>query len=628
MVSEIELAARVDDRRDDLVRALTALYDDPAGGADRLLALATDAVARRPARLVDRDRARLADPDWFLSNRRIGYTAYLERFADDLPGLLRRLDHLTELGIDTIHLLSVLHPRHGENDGGFAVRDHTTPDPRLGTVEHLTAAIDALHGRGISLCLDFVLNHTSDDHEWAMAAKNGSVYHRQLFRTYTDRGEPDRWEEHLPEIFPDLAPGNFTWVPELDRWVWTTFREFQWDLDYSNPDVLVEVAGIALELANLGVDILRLDAVAFTWKQLGTSCQNRPEAHLIAQAIRAVLAIAAPATILLAEAIVGPGDLVGYLGRHDVERRECDLAYHNQLMVQAWSMAATRRAELAGHALAQLPDPPSRTSWFTYIRCHDDIGWAIDDADAAACGLSGPAHRAFLAEFYRGDFPGSFARGTPFGVNAGTGDERTSGMTATLAGVTAALAAGDEEALDQAIRRILLLSAIVFGYGGIPMIHMGDELCQQDDPTWRDDPARRNDSRWAHRPRFDDALAARRHDLDSPTGRMWSGIRHLVAVRRACHQLDEAGAASRPFDTGIPGLFGWHRRHPRHGEFVGLANVGPTVESCLRHPDLGPGVVDRLAPADRGVWDLAPLQVRWITTDPANAGGAARRSRA
>ncbi|MGA1557186.1 MAG: alpha-amylase family glycosyl hydrolase, partial [Ilumatobacteraceae bacterium] len=478
MVSEIELAARVDDRRDDLVRALTALYDDPAGVADRLLALATDAVARRPARLVDRDRARLADPDWFLSNRRIGYTAYLERFADDLPGLLRRLDHLTELGIDTIHLLSVLHPRHGENDGGFAVRDHTTPDPRLGTVEHLTAAIDALHGRGISLCLDFVLNHTSDDHEWAMAAKNGSVYHRQLFRTYTDRGEPDRWEEHLPEIFPDLAPGNFTWVPELDRWVWTTFREFQWDLDYSNPDVLVEVAGIALELANLGVDILRLDAVAFTWKQLGTSCQNRPEAHLIAQAIRAVLAIAAPATILLAEAIVGPGDLVGYLGRHDVERRECDLAYHNQLMVQAWSMAATRRAELAGHALAQLPDPPSRTSWFTYIRCHDDIGWAIDDADAAACGLSGPAHRAFLAEFYRGDFPGSFARGTPFGVNAGTGDERTSGMTATLAGVTAALAAGDEEALDQAIRRILLLSAIVFGYGGIPMIHMGDELCQ------------------------------------------------------------------------------------------------------------------------------------------------------
>lgn len=613
MVSEIELAARIAERRDDLMRALTGLYDEPDVVAERLLALVDDALAARPGRLIDRDHARLADPDWYLSNGRVGYTAYLERFAGSLRGLDRRFDHLTELGVDVVHLLSVLHPRDGENDGGFAVRDHCAPDPRLGTVDDLVRAIEGFHDRGISLCLDFVLNHTSDDHGWAVAAKNGSTYHRSLYLTFPDRIEPDRWEEHLPEIFPDLAPGNFTWVPEIDRWVWTTFREFQWDLDYSNPDVLVEVVGLALSLANLGVDILRLDAVAFTWKHPGTTCQNRPEAHLIAQAIRAVLAIATPATILLAEAIVGPGDLVAYLGRHEVEHRECDLAYHNQLMVQGWSMVASKRTELAGHALAQLPDPPSRSSWFTYIRCHDDIGWAIDDADAGACGLSGPAHRAFLAEFYRGDFPGSFARGTPFGVNAATGDERTSGMTATLAGVTAAIAAGDETALDLAIRRMLLLSAITFGYGGIPMIHMGDEVCQEDDRTWREDPARRWDTRWAHRPVFDDGLADRRHDLDSPTGRVWAGLRHLVDARRGCPQLDESGAASRPFDTGVPALFGWHRRHPRHGDLIGLANVGDTVERCSRHPHISGALTDRLAPADPDVWTLAPLQVRWVT---------------
>jgi amylosucrase len=607
-----EFAARVAEWRADLDAALAGLYDDPAEVADRLVDRASEAAAARADRLVARDRARLADPNWYQSNQRVGYMAYLDRFAGDLRGVEARLPHLTELGVDLVHFLSVLHPRHGENDGGYAIRDYLSPDPRLGSVDDLVAMIDGLHAAGIDLCLDFILNHTSDDHEWAVAARAGSEYHQRLYRTFPDRTEPDRWESTLPEIFPDMAPGNFTWDDELGRWVWTTFREFQWDLDYSNPDVLVEIAALALELANLGVDVLRLDAIAFTWKRLGTSCQNQPEAHLIAQALRAVVAMAAPATILLAEAIVGPSDLVGYLGRHRLERRECELAYHNQLMVQGWSMIATKRAELAGHALAQLPDPPARATWFTYVRCHDDIGWAIDDADAAACGLTGAGHRAFLAEFFRGDFPDSFARGTPFGVNPEIGDERTSGMAATLAGVTAALADGDDAALDAAIARILLLYGIAFGFGGIPIVYMGDELCQGDDPGWRDDPLRRTDTRWAHRPMFDDGLAARRHDLDSPTGRVWAGMRHLIDTRRAHRQFDDTAATCRPFDTGLPGLFGWHRHSPRFGEVVGLANVGDEPIVALRHPTMPAGVVDLLQPDDADPWRVAPLQVRWV----------------
>ena len=595
----------------DLTAALRGLYPSRVDEvARRLVRVAREAAEARTAALRRRDRERLLDPDWHQSNRRVGYSAYLDRFAGDLPGVSARIPYLDELGVDTVHLMSVMQPRNGENDGGYAVRDYLTPDERLGTTDDLVAMIDELHRHGISVCLDFVLNHTADDHGWAVAALAGSAYHQGLYRLFPDRTDPDRWETSLPEVFPDMAPGNFTWNDTLERWIWTTFREFQWDLDYANPDVLVEIAAVALQLANYGVDILRLDAIAFTWKRLGTNCQNQPEAHLIAQALRAIVGMTAPATVLLAEAIVGPSDLLGYLGRHDLVRRECELAYHNQLMVQGWSMLATGRADLARQALSRLPHPPRRATWFTYVRCHDDIGWAIDDADALAVGVTGQGHRSFLAEFYRGDFPGSFARGIPFGTNEAVGDERTSGMASSLAGVTAALDAGDDDALDRAIRRVLALYAIAFGFGGIPVIYMGDELCQPDDTSWRHDPGRTDDTRWAHRPAFDESLAERRHDPTTPAGRLWTGMRHLIDVRRATGALDDADAVCDPFDTGSPSVFGWIHHSPRWGDVVGLANVGESPVTVWTRPTTA--TADLLAPGDADPWHLAPLQVRWI----------------
>ena len=487
-----ELTDRIVRWRPDLVAALRGLYGDRADElTDTLVARAMSARTKRDADLIDLDRRRLAAPDWYQEPDRIGYMAYVDRFGGDISGVSDRIPYLRELGVDVLHLLSLLHARDGDNDGGYAVRDYRVPEPRLGTPDDLRALARDLRTAGISLCLDFVLNHTSDQHEWVTAARSGSEYHRDLFLTFIDRELPDAYEATLPEVFPDMAPGNFTWDRGLGRWVWTTFREFQWDLDWANPDVMVEMVDIAIHLANAGVEILRLDAIAFTWKRLGTNSQNQPEAHLVGQALRAVLAIAAPATILLAEAIVGPNDLVGYLGRHELVRRECDLGYHNQLMVQGWAMLATGRVELARAALDRLPDPPPHATWLTYVRCHDDIGWAIDDDDARAVGLDGAEHRRFLSAFYRGDVPRSFAEGTPFGTNELTDDERTCGMAATLAGVSAALRADDDAALDLAIRRILLLYAIAFGYGGIPVVYMGDELCQLDDPAAATDPGSR-----------------------------------------------------------------------------------------------------------------------------------------
>ncbi len=613
-----EFRDRVADWRPELESALRGLYGDrTAAIADRLIETARSRHALRSKEHRQRDRDRWQHPDWFQQPERVGYMAYVDKFGGDLAGVRHRIPHLTELGVDMLHLLSLFAARVGDNDGGYAVRDYLRPDERNGTGGDLDALIAALHGADINLCADFVLNHTSDDHDWAVQALAGSKYHQDLFHMFDDDVEPQAYEATLPEVFPQMAPGNFTWRPDIEKWVWTTFREFQWDLNWSNPDVMCEIGDVALALANLGVDVLRLDAIAFTWKRLGTNCQNQPEAHLVAQALRALVSIGAPATVLLAEAIVGPADLVGYLGRHELERRECHLAYHNQLMVQAWSMLATGESRLARVALSRLPDPPPSTTWFTYVRCHDDIGWAIDDHDAGEAGVSGTGHRAFLAAYYRGDFPGSAARGVPFATNEGTGDERTNGMTAALVGTTAAIEAADADALDVAIARANLLYGVAFGHGGIPIIYMGDELGQGNGLGVLDDPERSGDSRWVHRPVFDTVADARRSDGDGPSGRMWSSLRRLVDARRACPQL-HGGAPVRYLDVGAEQVFCWRRHHPRFGDLVGFANVGATpttIDLNLLGIDLAVwGPVDLLSPQDRDLGGLDPYQVRWLAS--------------
>jgi amylosucrase len=615
-----ELAARVHDWSVDASAALHALYPERADALlDELVERAIAASRRRSDALVALDRSRERQPDWFQRPSRVGYIAYVDRLGPDLAGVANRIPYLQELGVDVLHLMSVVRPRPGDNDGGYAVEDYLAPDPTLGTVEDLTALGARLRDAGMSLCLDLVMNHTSDTHAWARAASAGSAYHRALYRVLEDRDLVDAYEATLPEVFPDLAPGNFTWVDDLDAWVWTTFREFQWDLDWSNPDVLLEMADVLLHLANLGVEIVRLDAVAFTWKRLGTSSQNLPEAHLIVQVLRAVLGMAAPATVLLAEAIVGPDELVAYLGRHEQERRECELAYHNQLMVLGWSMLAEQRAELATEALRRLPRPPARTTWFTYVRCHDDVGWAISDRDALTVGLDGWQHRGFLARFYRGDYPTSFARGTPFSSNPVTGDERTCGMTAALCGITAGVELGDPSELARGIARALLLYGIAFGFGGIPMIYMGDELGQGDDETYLLDPILAGDSRWRHRPAFDESAHATRHDASTVSGALWHGLRRLVAARRDCLALHGAASVTT-LGSGNSAVFSWLRQHERFGPLLGLANVTPqrqrvppTMLHALGHHD----VVDRLDPAATDPLALAPFQVRWLVTDPA-----------
>ncbi len=575
---------RLDRYTDDLVTALATLYPehDVSALALRLIDRAVTGFRERDPELRRLDQKRLLRPDWLQQPDMFGYACYTERFAEDLQGMVGRLDYLRDLGVTYLHLMPLLLPREGDNDGGYAVADYRRVRPDLGDLEDLRALTRALRTEGISLVLDLVLNHVAREHDWARRARAGESRYRDYFHVYPDRVMPDAYERTLPEVFPDFAPGNFTWDDELGAWVWTTFNEWQWDVDWSNPDVLVEYAEIVLHLANLGVEVLRLDAIAFTWKRLGTNCQNQPEVHAVAQALRAVARIACPALAFKAEAIVGPRDLVQYLGLGAHAGRVSDLAYHNSLMVQVWSMLATGRTHLARVALASLPPTPPSGTWICYVRCHDDIGWAIDDEDAARAGLDGFAHRRFLSDWYAGDFPGSWARGLVFQANPTTGDKRISGTAAALTGLQAGEEAGDREGRDLGLARLFLAHAVVAGWGGIPVVWSGDELGLPNDPLWDLEPGHEDDNRWAHRERLDWSVAARRADLATDAGKAFQGLRHLARVRAALPQL-HASAPVRVIDDSDDGVLVVVRSHPS-GPMVGVYNVTPTWRTvAVRH---------------------------------------------
>src|SRR3954471_1994123 len=519
----------------DMLGPLHAVYGNDERFADAFRALlraVADAAAARPTELRALDHEREITPDWLHREQAIGYVAYVDRFAGTLAGVRERLPYLRELGAGYLHLMPLLRARPAPNDGGYAVADYGAVEPALGTMDDLRALAADLRGAGMALCVDVVLNHTAREHEWARAAMAGDARKLAFYRTFSDRSEPDAFELTLPEVFPDTAPGSFTRVPELDRWVWTTFNDYQWDLDWSNPEVFLAMAEVVLDLAAAGVDVLRLDAVPFLWKRRGTDCQNQPEVHDLVHALRAVVRIAAPGVAFKAQAIVSPRQLVAYLGAGRHEGRECDLAYHNVLMVLLWSALASRRVALMTHTLRAMPRVPPLSGWVTYVRCHDDIGWAITEEDAAAVGEDGYLHRRFLADFYAGAFPGSFARGARFQPDPRTGDARTSGAAASLAGLEEALESGDDVAEDLAVRRVLLLYAVAFAHGGLPLVYMGDELGLGNDDAYRDDPARADDNRWMHRPPMDWDAAGRRHHPATVEGRLFGGLRRLVAARR------------------------------------------------------------------------------------------------
>ena len=483
----------------------------------------------RPQDLRELDDVREQNPHWFQSNQMLGGVLYVDLFAENLDGVRKKIPYFKELGLTYIHLMPLFKAPEGENDGGYAVSSYREVNPPLGTMKQLSSLAREFRKAGISLVVDLVFNHTSDEHLWAERAKQGDEDFMDFYRLFPDRELPSLYEQNLREIFPEEHAGAFSPVTinEKEYWVWTTFHAYQWDLNYANPAVFNRMAEEMLFLANQGVEVLRFDAVAFIWKQLGTSCENLPQAHTLIKAFNAVARIAAPALVFKSEAIVHPDDVVKY-----VSQEECQVSYNPLLMALLWNSLATRETRLLAQALAARFRLPDGSAWVNYVRVHDDIGWTFSDEDAAQLGINGYDHRRFLNEFYRGRFPGSFARGLPFQENPITGDCRISGTCASLAGLEKALHEEGEKEVELAIRRILLIHGIIFTAGGIPLIYLGDEIGTLNDYSYRDDPAHERDSRWVHRPRADWEIYKKRSNLHSLEGHIYQGFRNMIELRK------------------------------------------------------------------------------------------------
>ncbi|MFQ3185363.1 MAG: amylosucrase [Marinomonas primoryensis] len=463
---------------------------------------------------------------WFESNQNVGIAVYVDLLADDLASLIDKIPYFESLGINYLHLMPLYLAPEGNSDGGYAISDYRTVLPNLGTNKDLKDLASALHKKGIRMVLDFVFNHTSDEHRWAKAAKSGNKEYQAYYHLLNEEDAVE-YNQTVREIFPQVRRGSFTHLPELNRHVWTTFNSFQWDLNYSNPAVFVAVVDEMLHLILNGCDVLRLDALAFVWKEKGTVCENLPQAHNLIKAFKTCLDIAAPHVVFKSEAIVHHDEVNKYIAAD-----ECTLSYNPLMMALLWESLATRQTHLLYQSLERSFQIPEHTNWVNYIRCHDDIGWLWDDAISDRLGINGIGHRRFLNQFYTGQYEGSFAAGVPFQENPINGDCRVCGTLASLAGVEIAIKAGDTVLLDHAIKRIRVLNGINFAMPGIPLLYQGDDLGVLNDDGYLTDPTKAEDSRWVHRKKLIQKDFVLAQDKATPQGKIAQMIREMIQIRK------------------------------------------------------------------------------------------------
>ncbi|MCI0711794.1 MAG: alpha-amylase family protein [Chloroflexi bacterium] len=613
---------RLERQMPDILQTLVPLYGERYDffyHLETILAAAAEYYLRRPAELKVLDVEREANTSWFQSEQMMGAVCYVDRFAGDLKHLAGKIPYFQELGITYLHLMPLFLSPEDNSDGGYAVSDYRQVDPALGTMGDLRELAHLFRENGISLVIDFVFNHTSDEHQWAEKARAGEDAYREYYFFFRDRTMPDAYEQNLREIFPEQAPGSFTYLKDIDMWVWTTFNTFQWDLNYSNPVVFREMLSEMLFLANVGVEIFRLDAVAFTWKRLGTNCENQPEAHLLIQAFFAIMQVVAPAVLFKSEAIVHPDDVVRYFGRGDRAGKECQISYNPMLMVLLWDALATRKVNLMNYALAKRFAIPDNCAWVNYVRVHDDIGWGFADEDAAMVGINGFDHRQFLNAFYTGRFEGTFARGLPFNYNPKTGDMRISGMAASLVGLEQALELGIAEYIEHAIRRHLLIHSIILSIGGIPLLYLNDEVATMNDYSYEDDPNIAQDNRWVHRPYTDWENNALRDIPGTIQHRVFSEIQRMIELRKSLPAL--AGNEMKLVNTHNGNIFGFVRSPDRVDKVMVLANFSEHPHFILKEVLIASGlshkIDDLITPGSIDLKSEAvvmePYQYRWIT---------------
>ena len=570
-----EFVSRLNAGYDELKWLYCELYNNDMAAFHYFVDMLRRSYADRKEALKELDRARLEKPDWFRSNKMLGMMLYVDNFAGNLKGVKEKLPYLLECGVNYLHLMPLLRTVKGRSDGGYAVADFRQVQPELGTMEDLEALSDACREAGISLALDFVMNHTSEDHEWAKAARAGDPVARSRYFFYKNWDVPNEFEKTVPQVFPTTAPGNFTYLPDCDQIVMTSFYPYQWDLNYANPVVFNDMTENMLFLCNRGVDIIRLDAVPYIWKQLGTNCRNLPQVHTLVRMMRLACEVVCPGTLLLGEVVMEPSKVVPYFGT--VEKPECHLLYNVTTMASTWHTVATKDVRLLRHQLGQVFALPREYGFLNYLRCHDDIGWGLDYEFLGSFGMEEVAHKKFLNDYLTGKWPGSPARGELYNDDPRLGDARLCGTTASLCGVETARREHDGAMLDWALRLDLSLHAYMFSLSGIPVLYSGDEIARENDYGYHDDPLKAADSRYLHRGDMDWAAAEKRADPDTPEGRIFTGIRTLEQLRTA-HRVFDGAADVWLLDTRDNSVLGIGRYY-RGEKLLALINFGETEKT-------------------------------------------------
>ncbi len=477
------------------------------------------------------DYEREIDPDWYKSNEMLGMMLYIDNFAGNMKGVQGKLDYIEKCNVNYIHLMPFLDTAEGRSDGGYAVTDFRKVQPKLGTIEDLEELTAACHKKHMNVCMDFVMNHTSEDHEWAKRARQGDGEYMSRYFFFDHDTIPNMYEQTMPQVFPKTAPGNFTWLPDAGHFVMTSFYSYQWDLNYKNPRVFNEMMYNFLFLANKGIDIIRIDAVPYIWKELGTQCRNLKQVHTIVRMMRIISEIVCPGVLLLGEVVMEPEKVVPYFGT--VEKPECHMLYNVTTMATTWHSVATRDMGLLKKQLDSVNSLPKEYVFLNYLRCHDDIGWGLDYAALAMEGKGERSHKQYLNDYFQGYAGESVSRGELYNADPVTGDARFCATTASMCGIEKAGFEQDTEAMDRAIRFDVTLHAYMFMLSGIPVLYSGDEIAQVNDYTYKDDPNKAGDSRYIHRGKMNWENAAKADDITTVEGRVFQGLGMLEKIRKS-----------------------------------------------------------------------------------------------
>ncbi len=571
---EDPFSQRLHERLDEMKWLYGELYHGDEQAFDYFCKMLRKNYDARNKELRELDRAREAEPAWYKDGHLTGMLMYVNAFAKTLKGVRKHLDYVEECGVNYLHLMPILESPKGRSDGGYAVSNFRKVQPALGTMADLGALTEDCHKRGISVCLDFVMNHTSEDHEWAVRARAGEKEFQDKYFFYDNWDIPNEFEKTVPQVFPTTAPGSFTWCEEAGKVVMTSFYPYQWDLNYANPMVFNDMTDDMLFLCNQGVDVIRLDATPYIWKQLGTNCRNLPEVHTLVRLMRMAAEIVCPSTLLLGEIVMEPSKVVPYFGT--VEKPECHMLYNVTTMASTWHTVATQDTRLLKHQLESVFALPREYTFLNYLRCHDDIGWGLDYPFLQQFEMEEVSHKKFLNDYLTGELENSDSHGELYNNDPRLGDARLCGTTASLCGVEAAEYSKDPDKLERTLGLDITLHAFLFTQSGVPVLYSGDEIAELNDYNYHADPLKRADSRYLHRGDLNWKNAALRSKKGTRQEKMFSAIKKLEDIR-AKHPVFHGAADIWLVETGNDKILGIGRYY-KGEKLIALFNFGKDEE--------------------------------------------------